>query len=180
MDVEQTAVILKGHIMADGTYPDIIEMIRNSGLKITAVRAMASPCQPKTAEHAMFTAVAEPLEGSEQALESMTNPVGGMMLLLEGENAVSRMLLLAGDNWARHVKPGTIRARFGRNRFENAVHVSGSQAEAEREIAIMFPPIPDRPRLDPPNDHVWQSQVLSEPRPLVDPADIDAPEPADA
>lgn len=62
-------------------------------------------------------------------------------LVVGAENAVSKLQGLAGPADPRDAKealPTSIRARFGTDRLRNTIHVSASQAEADRETAFLF------------------------------------------
>lgn len=57
---------------------------------------------------------------------------------LEGEDAVAALRRLVGDTDSAKAAPGTIRAEFGSNKQENAVHASDSPENAAREISFFF------------------------------------------
>ena len=59
-------------------------------------------------------------------------------LLLERENAVETLRELIGSTDSRKAAPGTIRAEFGTDNQQNAVHASDSPASAQREMAFFF------------------------------------------
>ena len=58
--------------------------------------------------------------------------------VLEGENAVVKNREIMGATDPKNAEAGTIRAEFGDNVGENAVHGSDSPASAERELALFF------------------------------------------
>lgn len=60
-------------------------------------------------------------------------------MAIEGEGAVARCREIMGATDPAAAAPGTIRALFGANVTENAVHGSDSPASAAREIAFYFP-----------------------------------------
>jgi len=61
-----------------------------------------------------------------------------------GDNAVERCREIAGDTDPREAKPDTIRGAFGcitdKGIYENVVHVSSDEKEAEREVKLWFNP----------------------------------------
>jgi nucleoside-diphosphate kinase len=64
-----------------------------------------------------------------------------IMLLLERENAVAELRKLCGptdSNEARKVAPGSIRAKFGRDKSENIIHASDSPEAALAETNRFF------------------------------------------
>lgn len=71
-------------------------------------------------------------------VEFMTSgPV--MLLLLEGDGAVSLCRKLMGATNPAEAETGTIRADFAENIERNTVHGSDSPEAADREIAFFFP-----------------------------------------
>ena len=59
-------------------------------------------------------------------------------LVLEGENAISRVRALNGTTDPADSQDNTIRALYGKSMSENTVHASDSTESAERERAIWF------------------------------------------
>ncbi len=62
-----------------------------------------------------------------------------VMMVMRGENAVSRVRELMGATDPLEAKEGTIRKEIGLNKGENSVHGSDSPASAAREIKYFFP-----------------------------------------
>lgn len=60
-------------------------------------------------------------------------------VIVEGEEAVSRMRRLIGATDPTKAKRGTLRKLFGHSGASNAVHGSDSWESAEREIGLLFP-----------------------------------------
>ncbi|MBR9691493.1 nucleoside-diphosphate kinase [Candidatus Woesearchaeota archaeon] len=68
-----------------------------------------------------------------------------LALVYEGENAIEKVRQVAGSTNPEEAAPTTIRGRYGRivsstGVFENVVHASASEEEAEREIKLWFEP----------------------------------------
>lgn len=67
-----------------------------------------------------------------------------MALVYWGENAIEKVRELAGETNPEKASPTSIRGSFGRIRssglFENAIHASSGESEAEREIKLWFKP----------------------------------------
>lgn len=59
-------------------------------------------------------------------------------LMLEKENAIEELRLINGDANPDKRKPGTIRALYAETVTANAVHSSDSEANAKRELEIIF------------------------------------------
>ncbi|MCF6191853.1 MAG: nucleoside-diphosphate kinase [Candidatus Hydrothermae bacterium] len=66
----------------------------------------------------------------------LSGPVVG--ILLEGDGVIARIREWIGATDPAKAAPGTIRARFGSNIQENAVHASDSPESAQREIPFFF------------------------------------------
>ena len=59
-------------------------------------------------------------------------------MVLEGENAITKVREIMGDTDPQKAAPGTIRADLGLNKGENTVHGSDSPENAIKEIAFFF------------------------------------------
>ncbi|MEN0060468.1 MAG: nucleoside-diphosphate kinase, partial [Bdellovibrio sp.] len=60
------------------------------------------------------------------------------LMCLQGENAVAKNREIMGATDPKKATVGTVRAKFGDNVGENAVHGSDSAASAARELALFF------------------------------------------
>lgn len=67
-----------------------------------------------------------------------------MALVYWGENAIEKVRKIAGATNPEEAEPVTIRGAYGRiltsGLFENVIHASSSEEEAEREIKLWFTP----------------------------------------
>jgi nucleoside-diphosphate kinase len=67
-----------------------------------------------------------------------------MALVYWGEDAITKVRKLAGETNPEKASPTSIRGSFGRIRssglFENVIHASSDELEAEREIKLWFRP----------------------------------------
>ncbi|MBS0655740.1 MAG: nucleoside-diphosphate kinase, partial [Verrucomicrobia bacterium] len=59
-------------------------------------------------------------------------------MVIEGENAVSKLREVVGATDPKKAAVGTIREVFGSNITDNAIHASDSLASATREIPFFF------------------------------------------
>ncbi len=59
-------------------------------------------------------------------------------MILEGEDAISRIRAINGATNPDEAAEGTIRHRYGRSKTENIVHASDSVEKAKEEIALWF------------------------------------------
>ena len=67
-----------------------------------------------------------------------------MVLVYWGEEAIHKVRSLAGATNPEEASPTTIRGQYGRiltsGLFENVIHASSNEKEAEKEIKLWFEP----------------------------------------
>lgn len=67
-----------------------------------------------------------------------------LALVYQGDNAIEKLRKIAGSTNPEEADPTTIRGSYGRittkGVYENVLHVSGADSEAEREIKLWFTP----------------------------------------
>lgn len=67
-----------------------------------------------------------------------------LALVYRGEEAISKVRILAGATNPEEANPTTVRGAYGRitteGVYENVIHTSANPAEAEREIKLWFEP----------------------------------------
>ena len=67
-----------------------------------------------------------------------------LALVYHGENAIKKVRRVIGETNPENAEPTSIRGKYGRitkeGVFENVVHASENQGEAEREIKLWFRP----------------------------------------
>ncbi|MBX7232384.1 MAG: nucleoside-diphosphate kinase [Bdellovibrionales bacterium] len=133
MAVEMTFSIIKPNAVKKNAVGSIIKIFEDKGLKVTAakmVRLSRSKCEEFYAEHKT-----RPFFG--ELVDFMTSgPV--VLMCLKGENAVSKNREIMGATDPKKAEKGTIRALFGDNMGENAVHGSDSPVSADRELKLFF------------------------------------------
>lgn len=133
MAIEQTFSIIKPNAMKKNAIGDIISMFEANGLKIAAAKITIltkSKAEEFYAEHKE-----RPFFG--ELVSFMTSgPV--CLMCLQGEGAVLKNREIMGATDPAKANAGTIRAKFGDNVGENAVHGSDSPESAARELALFF------------------------------------------
>lgn len=133
MAKEITFSIIKPNAVKKNVMGDIIETFEKNGLKLAGAKLMViskEKCQDFYAEHKE-----RPFFG--ELVSFMTSgPV--MVMALAGENAVLKNREIMGATDPKKAAPGTLRAIYGDNVGENAVHGSDSAASAARELALFF------------------------------------------
>ena len=133
MSIEQTFSIIKPNAMKKNAIGDIVSMFEANGLKIAAAKITVlskAKAEEFYAEHS-----ARPFFG--ELVSFMTSgPV--MLMCLQGEGAVLKNREIMGATDPKKANAGTVRAKFGDNVGENAVHGSDSPESAARELALFF------------------------------------------
>lgn len=131
--MERTFAIVKPDAVGRGLAGDIIKRIEASGLKIRGMRLMhLSRVQ---AERFYEVHKARPFYGD--LCKYMTSgPV--VVMVLEGDKAITRWRELMGATDPAEASAGTIRKDFGENIERNAVHGSDAPETAAQEIPFFF------------------------------------------
>lgn len=130
---EQTLIIVKPDGVARGLTGEIISRIENKGLKLVAGKfcnISESLAKVHYAEHdgkPFFPSLLKFITSS---------PV--MILVVEGNSAISSVRNLVGKTNGVEAAPGTIRGDFGSSKSMNLIHASDSPESAKREIDNFF------------------------------------------
>jgi len=131
--VEQTLSIIKPDAVAENQIGNIIEYFERDGLTVVAAKMVHL-----TADQAKdFYAVHKDKPFYNDLVQFMTSgPI--MVMVLEGENAISRNREIMGATDPSKAADGTIRCDFATSIERNAVHGSDSADTAKKEIAFFF------------------------------------------
>jgi len=131
--LEQTLAIIKPDAVGQNMIGNILEYYERNGLNVVAVKMLhLSQDQAKA-----FYAVHKERPFFQELVDFMTSgPV--VVLVLQGENAVSRNRQIMGATDPAKAAPGTIRADFAMSIERNAVHGSDSVQAAKTEIPFFF------------------------------------------
>ncbi len=131
--MEQTLVIVKPGAVQRGLIGDIISRFENRGLKIAAMKMIH--IAPELAEKHYAEHKGKPF--FEDLVNFITSsPV--VVIVLEGENAITVARTMMGATNPLDAAPGTIRGDFGLFTGKNIVHGSDSAASADGEISLFF------------------------------------------
>ena len=131
--MERTFAIIKPDAVGRGLAGDIIKRIAASGLKLRGMRLMH--LSQGQAERFYEVHKARPFYGD--LCKYMTSgPV--VVMVLEGDQAITRWRELMGATDPAKAGAGTIRKDFGENIERNAVHGSDAPETAAQEIPFFF------------------------------------------
>ncbi|MFJ6380697.1 nucleoside-diphosphate kinase [Kitasatospora sp. NPDC092039] len=132
---QRTLVLLKPDAVRRGLAGEIISRIeRKAGWRFAAIELRTfdrATLEQHYAEH-----VGRPFY--EPLLEFMTSGPS-IALIVEGEEVVKGIRMLAGATNPLEAGAGTIRGDYATITRENLIHASDSPESAEREIKIFFP-----------------------------------------
>ncbi|HLH53077.1 MAG TPA: nucleoside-diphosphate kinase [Verrucomicrobiae bacterium] len=136
MSIERTLTIIKPDAVAAGHIGDIIRIFESSQLNIVAARMVR--LSKKEAEG--FYAVHRG-KGFFESLTTFMSSGPALVMVLEGENAISRLRQLMGATNPAQAAEGTIRKLYAADIEHNAVHGSDAPETAAFEISYFFPGI---------------------------------------
>lgn len=130
---ERTLSIIKPDAVGNNNIGAIIDRFEKAGLKIVAAK-MTHLCRGKAEG---FYAVHKGRPFFEDLVKFMTTgPV--LVMVLEGDNAISKNREIMGATDPKKAAAGSIRADFAKTIDENAVHGSDAPETAQNEIAYFF------------------------------------------
>lgn len=133
MEMERTLGIIKPDAWAKGAGGEIISAYIQAGFRIVGMKLVRL-----TREQAEgFYAVHRGRPFFEPLCEFMSSGPC-IILCLEGEDVILRNRKLMGATDPAKAEPGTLRARFGTNIQNNAVHGSDAPQTAAFEIGYFF------------------------------------------
>lgn len=133
MAYEKTYVMLKPGVLQRRIVGEILERIERKGLSIIGLKMMEIP--PALAEQHYAEHNGKPF--FRDLISYITSgPV--VAIVVAGEDAISRVRLLAGATKVEDAQPGTIRGDYAAVTTKNIIHASDSTESAEREIGLFF------------------------------------------
>ena len=132
---EQTLSIIKPDAVANHHIGDIISRFEKNNLKVAALKM--TKIDKKQAES--FYAIHNDKPFYNELVEFMSSgPV--VIMVLDGDNAVSKNRELMGATDPKKAAANTIRKDFAESMSKNAVHGSDSLENAKTEIDFFFKP----------------------------------------
>jgi len=131
--MERTLVMIKPDGVSRNLIGKVISIFEEKGLRVVALKKVRlSKEQAKK-----FYIVHKERPFYESLTDYMSSgPVVAM--ILEGENAITRVREIMGATDPAQAEEGTIRKMFGLDKEKNTVHGSDSPESAKKEIAFFF------------------------------------------
>ncbi len=133
MAIERTLSIVKPSAVAANHIGAILAKLEQAGLKIVAAKMV----HLTRAQAEDFYGVHRERPFFDELVDFMiSGPI--MVQALEGDNAIKVNRDVMGTTNPAEAAPGTIRAEFGKDISENAVHGSDAPETAANEIRFFF------------------------------------------
>jgi nucleoside-diphosphate kinase len=131
--MERTLSIIKPDGVKKGLIGEVLKRFEKAGLKIAAMKMIHM--SKKEAEGFYAVHRGKPFYNS---LTDFMSSGPCVVLILEGEKAISRNRELMGATNPKDAAPGTIRKEFAANVEQNIVHGSDAPETAAYEIGYFF------------------------------------------
>jgi len=140
---EATLVVIKPDAIAKGLTGDVIARLSRTDLHIAA--AKITKVSRELAETHYDALRSKPFfdQTVRYLMGEFHNQPRTLALVYVGEDAIRRVREIAGLTNPEEADPSSVRGAYGRiisktGLFENIIHASTSQGEAEREIKLWF------------------------------------------
>lgn len=144
MSIEQTLILIKPDGLVKSLTGNIISRLSEAKLTIMGAKVVRVTREQagKHYEHLKDKPFFEEL--IDYIVGDVHNTRRVLALVYQGENAIAKIRDIVGDTDPEKANPVTIRGAYGRittsGVFENVVHASSSQEDAEKEIKLWFEP----------------------------------------
>lgn len=136
MATERTLTIIKPDAFAAGHIGDIIRIFESNHLTIKAARLVNLTRKEAEGFYAVHRG-----KGFFESLTNFMSSGPALAMVLEGEDAISRLRKLMGATNPANADGGTIRKLYAQDIEHNAVHGSDAPETAAFEISYFFPGI---------------------------------------
>ncbi|MBF0297589.1 MAG: nucleoside-diphosphate kinase [Oligoflexia bacterium] len=133
MNKEKTLCIIKPNAINDNNIGNIVARYEKENLKVVAMKMVK--LTKERAEGFYIEHKERPFFGS---LVNFMTSGSVVLIVLEGDEAVSKNRKIMGATNPADAEPNTLRKLYARSLEANAVHGSDSLPSAEREISYFF------------------------------------------
>ena len=133
LPMQRTLLMIKPDAVEKRAIGRIINMLEENGFKIISIKSKVFTKE----EAEKFYEVHKGKEFFSSLIDYITS---GMVvgIMVEGDNAVSKLRELVGATDPRKARAGTIRAVFGESIERNAEHACDSPESADKELSLFF------------------------------------------
>jgi nucleoside-diphosphate kinase len=144
--IQQTLVIVKPDGLKKSLTGNILTRLSEAKLRLIGARMVRVSLNLAEKHYAhlkgkpFYQEVLDYITGKQHGAEYARV----LALVYEGEDAIDRVRGIAGSTNPEEAEPTTIRGQYGRittkGAYENVIHCSSSEKDAEREIKMWFRP----------------------------------------
>ena len=131
--MERTLSIIKPDGVAKGLIGEVIRRFEKVGLKIVAMKMIHMTKREAEGFYAVHRG-----KGFYESLTNFMSSGPCVVMILDGERAISRNRELMGATNPKDAAPGTIRREYAGNVEQNIVHGSDAPETAAFEMAYFF------------------------------------------
>lgn len=134
-----TCCIIKPHAVRCGVEGDIIEAIQNAGFQISALEMFNVETANGEEFYEIYKGVVS--EYPNMVTEICSGPCIALEITGKGSDTASQLRELCGPSdpeIARHLRPKTLRAMFGKDKIQNAVHCTDLPEDGVLEVEYFF------------------------------------------
>jgi len=134
--IEKSVVLIKPDGVERNIIGNILSCYEDNGLKIVALKLMKATREIAEKHYSQHKGK----DFYEELITFITrNPL--CAVIIQGEDAVTRIRSINGATSPTDAAEGTIRHRYARSKTENCVHASDTVESAKEEIALWFPEV---------------------------------------
>jgi len=132
--MEQTLIIIKPDGVNRGIIGEVVHRFERKGLKIVGIKMdhlkdeILDIHYGHHKDKPFFT-----------MLKNFMKSAPALLVVLEGNNAVEVVRMMAGATTGYEAAPGTIRGDYSMSHQHNIIHASDSVENAQKEISRFFP-----------------------------------------
>ncbi len=135
MAIERTLAVLKPGVLSRRIAGEILSRLERKGFDIVGLKLLRISRQLAERHYAEHKSKAF---FGELVDYIISGPV--IAMVLEGDNAIKILRILAGSTSPENAQPGTIRGDYALHTNLNIIHASDSPESAAREIDLFFMP----------------------------------------
>ncbi len=142
--IEQSLVLIKPDAVKKNLLGNIINKLSEQNIKIVAIKPvkvtedLAKEHYSNLKNKPFFKEVIDYIMGQSYGIDCI------FAMVYEGENCIEIIRKVAGSTNPEEASPTSIRGSLGRittkGDYENVIHASSSQEDAEKEIKLWFKP----------------------------------------
>jgi len=138
---DSTCCIVKPHAVKDGLIGNIVDVIQTNGFAVTGMQTFNLKYEHAEEFFEIYKGVVQDYTGMVKQLSSGLSLVMELKYESSAKESVQKLREIVGPSdieMARSVRPNSIRAKFGKNNDENAVHCTDLPEDGKLEVEYFF------------------------------------------